>query len=894
MMARINRQMQQQLRIAFWNADGVYTQRQELLHFLTEYHIDILLLNESHLKPYLRFKLRNYTILRTDRPGLKGGTAVIFKPHLPIQQIQLPVLQSIEATGVILHTTDSPIHLIAAYKPPDRPLDVNDLRQLSALGTRVLLGGDINAKHHLWHSRTNNPNGLILHAALPQLDFTPTAPQEPTHFPRNGGRPDVLDMALFKGLTITDGPHSTNALDSDHIPVRLSLLQRHLPERSFLPTTYTTNWDDYKRIISETTSTTIPLHTAAEIDQAVALITANIKSAVRVTTTVHRADQPVHPTPEDHRTRLLIELKRWARKRWQQTRNPDYKQLWNSLKKKVKNRLSRQAAAHWSATLLQLDKPTKEFWTLAKNFAKPAYCKATFPLHGPQGIVFTPEDKTEVFADILEDQFTVNADPYDEDTIQQVNRHHRNAEIDDPFEPASLITPREVQKTLRRLRSRSAAGPDGISPAALKNAPRKLIVVLTRLFNALLLHSYFPSQWKTAKIILIPKQGKDQLYPQNYRPISLLPSISKLFERLLHSRLSQHITDAQLFPHHQFGFRPGHDTVAQLVRVVENITLQFNNKGHSLGIFLDIAKAFDRVWHKGLLFKLHNMGFHHQYLRLIHSYLHNRSFFVSHQDSISSTRPITAGVPQGSVLGPLLFNLFTSDIPIHRRTTIATFADDTAIFASHRNLQFARSCAQQHLDAVAEWTSKWRIKVNADKTAAVHFTRNYTPSPQQLTFSGNQIEYQNSAKYLGVDLDRRLLFNIHIGRAAAKATTRIISLYPLLRSPNLTMEARQHIFLMMIRPVLTYASPAWSHAATTHLTKLQRVQNRAARLISGHSRDTRIIQIHEDLYLPLLHEVIQDQCQSFWRRMSASQHPALQILGTPIPNRRTHRMPRPP
>ena len=185
------------------------------------------------------------------------------------------------------------------------------------------------------------------------------------------------------------------------------------------------------------------------------------------------------------------------------------------------------------------------------------------------------------------------------------------------------------------------------------------------------------------------------------------------------------------------------------------------------------------------------------------------------------------------------------------------------------------------------------MKLNTDKTAVVNFTKRRPPVPPPLLLFGSNLEYSQHARYLGVDLDRKLTFRLHLQTIANRTTSKLLALYPILKSHDLTLKAKLHIYLIMIRPALTYAAPAWQHAAKTFHQLLQRVQNRAARMITGHSRDTRIMQLHEDLSLPMLDEHIDAICRSFWNRMSHSPHYSLQILGTAQPPRYTHRMPQP-
>lgn len=297
----------------------------------------------------------------------------------------------------------------------------------------------------------------------------------------------------------------------------------------------------------------------------------------------------------------------------------------------------------------------------------------------------------------------LNADPYDEHTIRTLNRYLQSTPFDDPFDTSTLITPYELHRTIQKLHSKKAAGPDKITPTALKHLPRKMIVLLTRLFNTILQFVYFPPQYKVARVIVIPKPGKDLLYTQNHRPISLLPTISKVFERLIYSRLFKFVHEHNLIPDHQFGFRPQFNIVGQLVRVVETITLQ--QKGHTIGIFLNTSKAFDRIWHNGLLYKLYVLGFHYQYLRIVLSYLLNA---LSSSVSITDTPSF---IPSQPAYLKVLFlhdslNLYTSDLPTHPHSTLATFADDTAIFAISQNQRFAHRYSQQHLEAIEVWTTK--------------------------------------------------------------------------------------------------------------------------------------------------------------------------------------------
>ncbi|CAH2107573.1 unnamed protein product [Euphydryas editha] len=347
----------------------------------------------------------------------------------------------------------------------------------------------------------------------------------------------------------------------------------------------------------------------------------------------------------------------------------------------------------------------------------------------------------------MEDQFSNN--PPDT-TNANVVQHHAAVEeemqrfLSGPaptlqgVEPISLS---ELRRAVCRLPKRKAPGPDGITNAALMQLPIGCLAALTRLFNGILQTGHFPEAWKTGKIIVLPKPGKDRRLPGSYRPITLLSHIAKLFERLLLRRMAPHLPLRE----EQFGFRSSHSTTLQLARVVNHLASELNNRHCTVGVFLDMEKAFDRVWHAGLLAKLINMTTPPAIVRVLASFLEGRSFYVSVEGADSRPRPIRAGVPQGSCLSPRLYAVYTDDIPTlrdHLRegeedVLLALYADDSAFFASSYHQIVATNRMQRLLDLLPEWFDKWRMAVNVGKTTAL-LTGNHRPL-RRLTLRGQDV-----------------------------------------------------------------------------------------------------------------------------------------------------------
>jgi hypothetical protein len=298
---------------------------------------------------------------------------------------------------------------------------------------------------------------------------------------------------------------------------------------------------------------------------------------------------------------------------------------------------------------------------------------------------------------------------------------------------------------------------------------------------------------------MIPKPGKNKMDVKSYRPISLIPILSKVLEKLILKRLKPIIEDQNLIPFHQFGFRNRHATTEQVHRVVNNINKALEAKSFCSTVFLDISQAFDKVWHMGLFFKL-KRALPHQMYAVLKSYLTNRYYYIKQQEAYSALQPIHSGVPQGSVLGPVLYLIYTSDLPTTQHTLTSTFADDTAIMAIHTNPQVASLHLQNHLNHIQSWLHKWRMKTNASKSLHVTFTMNQNTCPP-VYLNLIQIPQTNEAKYLGIHLDRRLTWRKHITSTRTHLGIKFRQLYWLLgRRSQLTTENKILLYKVILKP----------------------------------------------------------------------------------------------
>jgi hypothetical protein len=206
-----------------------------------------------------------------------------------------------------------------------------------------------------------------------------------------------------------------------------------------------------------------------------------------------------------------------------------------------------------------------------------------------------------------------------------------------------------------------------------------------------------------------------------YRPIGLLPILSKILEKILLQRLTPIIDESKLIPSHQFEFRKKHGTIEQAHRLVNKIHNDLENKRYRSAAFIDISQAFDKVWHTGLFYKL-RFAFPHTAYAILKSYLTDRTFQVRYQEEYTTLHTIQSGAPQGSILGPILYSIYTADLPETEQTMAATYADDTAILASHQNPITASTNLLHHLNQLEKWLKLWRIKANENKSTHITFS----------------------------------------------------------------------------------------------------------------------------------------------------------------------------
>ena len=372
---------------------------------------------------------------------------------------------------------------------------------------------------------------------------------------------------------------------------------------------------------------------------------------------------------------------------------------------------------------------------------------------------------------------------------------------------------------------------------------------LTKLFNKSLQSGIYPTSWKHANIKPIFKNKGSPSDPTNYRPISLLPCLSKVFEKIIFQHIYTHLNTNNLLTDRQSGYRPNHSTQLQLMYLTHTLHQTLDSRQDFTAIYLDISKYFDKIWHGGLIQKCRkDFGITGSLLAWLKSYLSDRTHQVKVSETFSETRTINAGCPQGSVLGPLLALMYLDGLSHRTKHEILFFADDTLLYATHTsdNIDLVQTSLQKDLDSIFDYGREWAITFNTDKTIQQTFTNRATANTPNLVFGNASIPVHDSHKHLGLTFSKDLHFHDHINELTKKINRALSPLYPIAKCTPRHILAQ--IYTTYIQPYFDYSDVVYDgHITTTDSLRLQRLQNRAARLVTGAHFRTSTDRLRRDL-----------------------------------------------
>ncbi|KAK8748335.1 hypothetical protein OTU49_016085 [Cherax quadricarinatus] len=402
----------------------------------------------------------------------------------------------------------------------------------------------------------------------------------------------------------------------------------------------------------------------------------------------------------------------------------------------------------------------------------------------------------------------------------------------------------EVKKLLRDIDTSKAMGPDNISPWVLREGADMLCVPLTTIFNTSLETGQLPEVWKTANIVPIFKKG-DRKEALNYRPVSLTCIVCKVMEKIIRRRVVEHLERNKSINANQHGFMEGKSCVTNLLEFYDKITeVRHEREGWADCIFLDCKKAFDTVPHKRLVQKLeHQAHITGRALQWIREYLTGRQHRVMVRNDVSQWAPVTSGVPQGSVLGPVLFLVYVNDMMEGLYSEVSLFADDVKLMRRIKSDE-DQAGLQRDLDRLDTWSNKWLLEFNPAKCKVMKIGEGHRRPQTEYRLGGQRLQTSLKEKDLGVSITPSMSPEAHINQITAAAYGRLANLRTAFR--YLSKESFKTLYTVYVRPILEYAAPVWNPHLIKHVKKLEKVQRFATRLVPelrGMSYEERLREI---------------------------------------------------
>ena len=394
------------------------------------------------------------------------------------------------------------------------------------------------------------------------------------------------------------------------------------------------------------------------------------------------------------------------------------------------------------------------------------------------------------------------------------------------------VTEKEVEIEISNLSGNKSCGHDEIPPKLVKEISKQIVKPLTHIYNQSLLTGVIPNELKIALVTPVFKANSKEEF-SNYRPISVLPCFSKILEKIMYKRVMKYLDMHSMLFQSQYGFRKKHSTNLATIELVTKILQAIDNSEYTIGVFLDLAKAFDTVNHEILLKKLEHYGIRGIALEWFKNYLTNRKQIIKYKSEKSESLTIKCGVPQGSVLGPLLFLIYMNDISRSSEIlSIILFADDTNLFFSHKNLFTLKETMNRELSKIASWLSANKLSLNIKKTHFIIFKSRGKKSNQHVSIiiNNQEIEQVKCTKFLGLYIDDEFTWKYHIDQVASK----ISKMTGILAKARhyLSLKTLQTIYDTMVYPYLTYCNIVWASTYPSRLKSLFMLQKKIVRIMT--------------------------------------------------------------
>ena len=692
--------------------------------------------------------------------------------------------------------------------------------------SHILILGDFNFKEINWDLFNCNVNET--HPAYKFLECVRDCylfqhVKQPTRF-RDGQEPSILDLVLTNEEHMVNNiTYSPGLGKSDHLTITFQFVcYTETVETAFTKRNYFKG--NYKKISSELEA--VDWNQALErlslseswenlVDKLINLIESNVPVCKANRDTVKKCPYV------NHECLVAIKNKHSKWTKFQHCKSDNNYNQYKIARNKTIAELRKAKYLHEKDLAANIKTNSKLFWGYVRSKLKTK--SAIGQLQGQDGAEI---DDNQEKADLLNSYFASVFQNEETEPIPNFVDRNFMQELN-----TVRISSDKISKAIDRLKSSKSQGPDNIHPMLLKECKKALLPPLKCIFEKSLEERKIPEIWKSAHVTAIFKSGSKSK-PENYRPISLTSVPGKLLERIIRDEIVKHMTDNNLFAKSQHGFLAGKSCVTQLLEFLEDVTTALDRGEDVDVIYLDLSKAFDRVPHKRLLKKLWGYGIRGNTHAWIRDFLSNRTQRVKINGSYSESVPVTSGVPQGSVLGPILFLIYINDLPEVITVLIKLFADDAKVYRSIADVQHVNQ-VQISVDKAVTWTNIWEMLFNFKKCKHLHIGSRTDPATYTMNSGTETIEIEkvNCEKDLGVIIDQALNFSKHISTKVSKANQNLGIIFRTFTYMDTDMFL--NLYKSIVRPHIEYAVTVCAPLYKKDMITIENVQRRATKLVTS-------------------------------------------------------------
>lgn len=790
------------------------------------------------------YSIDSYMSIRQNRSASRGGGNILYyRNHLAVTEIHRN--DNLEYFWVRWQLPHSDHYIALAYRPPSAGNDIfdslsADIERISARTPRAkfTVVGDLNMHNADWLGGTclDNNAGLEgkLFASIHGLEqIVEECTRSYSHDNEiRWSKPDVF-------LTDSDDDFAFITTDanigrSDHAVVVTRVLggngNQRMDSRKTVRSYSKANWEDMKEWLAQVNWREILRH---DPDTAWVGMKKILHSAIEMFVPENVIDTNRAKPWFNNELRILLRAKLLSYRIHKDDPTGSSRHQYVTCRNNYNKAVRRQKKVYASSVAISLDQKSGRPWwkSVNKVIGRATTDNVIPPLDVEGRPVSDPKEKANCFNRFFAAKSTV-PDPERPCEDQHVDG-------DTPFIRRITFKSKIVAKLLRDIDSSKAMGIDGIPGIVLKNCAKELCWPLARLFQKSFDTATVPAEWKCSKIIPIHKK-KSRSDVSNYRPISLLPLVSKIMERYISYHLTKFLECNDKLTKYQFGFRAGHCTVHPLILLHQLTSDVLDKTMEARLLAFDIAGAFDTVWHKRLLLKAESMGISGMLLAWLRNYLHHRKQRVCVDGHMSAPADVKAGVPQGSILGPLLFIIFINDLPSSIDNLPLMFADDLSIFGT------VPSCAdrdsiwgsmQDDIERILRWADNNQMKFAPEKTQSLLISRRKgKENNKQFSINDTKVAAAQDLRLLGVTFSSNGKVTKHI-LEKAKTASKLVGMLRRFKQ-YLSATARRHLYVALIRPLMEYGSPVFVNAPGYAIAALDRVQRSAHKLFPSHQLDS--------------------------------------------------------